>query len=141
VGQHIAEVNPAVENEMVRQEDQRADLSKQARRANDAFISRFMPEQEHQQHLARIRKEKEAADARLSDLLGASVVSAAVSDGLAWETWAPIKKRNFLSHFGRQGRGSAVASRASNGPSSPTSPTTDPAVAPRASNGTNAPEG
>lgn len=99
MGQHIAEVNPAVENEMVRQEDQRADLSEQARRANGAFISQFMPEQEHQQHLARIRKEKEAADARLFDLLGASVVSAAMSDGLAWETWAPIKKRNFLSHL------------------------------------------
>lgn len=77
-------------------EDQRSDLVEQGKRANDAFVRGFMPGADHAATVSRITKEREDVERRITALLGQEVLAEGVEDGLRWESWSPLRRRNFL---------------------------------------------
>lgn len=117
----LAEQDPADDAKITQLEAHRDDLRDQKARADDMFIRGALSEREHSQHAERIRQETDATTQKIDALLGTSIVSDAIADGLDWRSWSPERRRNFLRaliqrvevHEFPKGMGSYVRRRSS----------------------------
>ncbi|MDN4479609.1 zinc ribbon domain-containing protein [Demequina muriae] len=94
--QRSAEQDPAHDAELARLEGQKANLEEHARRARSLFVEGLMPEQEMRQQVTRINTELESLNGRIDSMLGTTVLSAAMADGLDWRSWNVSRRRNFI---------------------------------------------
>jgi len=94
--QRLSEKDPAQDRELARLESEKANLDEQGRRVRSMFVEGLMPEQEMRQQVTRIQDETEKVQERIDSLLGTTVLSAAMSDGLDWRSWTIPRRRNFI---------------------------------------------
>ncbi|WP_440709736.1 recombinase family protein [Herbiconiux sp. YIM B11900] len=94
--QRLAEPDPDNDAKITKLEVDRADLVEQQRRLNDAWIMGNVDEPHYRTHVERIKSELEAIERKINDLLGSTVMTDAIADGLDWESWPPMRRRNFM---------------------------------------------
>lgn len=94
--QRRTEPDPRSEDEIERLTNQKADLTEQRRRANDAFVRGLMDEREHREHVERIQADIDVVERQLGAALGTTQLADALADGVDWRAWTPMKRRNFL---------------------------------------------
>jgi hypothetical protein len=92
----LAEQDPADDAKIAQLEAHRADLRDQKTRADDLFIRGALSEREHAQHVERVRVETDETTRQIDALLGTSIMTNALADGLEWRDRTPERRRNFL---------------------------------------------
>lgn len=92
----LAEQDPADDAKIAQLEAHRDDLRDQKSRADDLFIRGALSEREHAQHVERVRVETDETTRQIDALLGTSIMTDALADGLDWRSWSPERRRNFL---------------------------------------------
>jgi site-specific DNA recombinase len=80
-----------------RLEAQRDALNDQRERLGKAFVLGGFNEREYASEVARINAEVEEVDGKISAALGSTILTDAREDGFDWESWSPMRRRNFLA--------------------------------------------
>ncbi|NEN04737.1 recombinase family protein [Diaminobutyricibacter tongyongensis] len=73
------------------------DLVARKRRNDNAFLEGALSAQDHALYSRQIRVEETAARFELDSALGHAQFDAIVADGLDWQNWTAVRRRNFLS--------------------------------------------
>lgn len=94
--QRTAEREPQHDREIARLEAEKSNLEEQGRRVRSMYVEGLVPEQEMRQHVTRVNTELATVNTRMDSLLGTTVLSAAMADGLNWRAWNVPRRRNFI---------------------------------------------
>lgn len=94
--QRLSEPDPRNDERIDALERVRDDLRAQRQRADDGFIRGIIAADTHESNVTRIDAELNDTERQITDLLGTTVVSDAIDDGLEWREWSSMRRRNFL---------------------------------------------
>jgi site-specific DNA recombinase len=92
----LGERDPESEKKVRQLKSQRDGLNEQRSRAGDAYVRGLLQESDFDAHTVRIRIELETIQDQLNALLSRPLLAEAIADGLDWESWTPMRRRNFL---------------------------------------------
>ncbi|OAN29124.1 hypothetical protein A4X17_05990 [Plantibacter sp. H53] len=95
-GQVLAERDPSADARIEALQSKRTDLEEQRQRVTMEYVRGLIPQRELDQIRATIEAEADQLQREIDSLLGTSIMSDALADGLDWRAWSPMRRRNFL---------------------------------------------